>query len=152
MTRTLVGFSALIAGLILSASSVFSTAESEDDGWISLFNGKDFTGWKMSDSKQAKWRVEDGMIVANGPSVPIEEIAASADGPRWSPIYGTSNLEGNRQRIDRFQAAGAQGVVVTIDQQASVGERDLHDRHLGGNPSAFGGGAITEPPTEGAAR
>ena len=92
------------------------------------------------------------MIVANGPSVPIEEIAASADGPRWSQLYGTSNLEGNRQRIERFQAAGAQGVVVTIDQQASRFERDLHDRHLGGNPSAFGGGALTAPPSEGAAR
>ncbi len=67
MTRTLVGFSGLIAGLILSASSAVPAVDREGDGWVSLFNGKDFTGWKISDSKQAKWRVEDGMIVANGP-------------------------------------------------------------------------------------
>ena len=67
MTRTLVGFSGLIVGLIVLVSSAVYTAGEEGDGWISLFNGKDFTGWKISDSKQAKWRVEDGMIVANGP-------------------------------------------------------------------------------------
>jgi hypothetical protein len=37
----------------------------EGAGWISLFNGKDFTGWKISDN--GLWNVEDGMIVANGP-------------------------------------------------------------------------------------
>ena len=67
MTITKVGFSGLIVGLILVASSAVSTADEEGDGWISLFNGKDFTGWKISDRKQGKWRVEDGMIVANGP-------------------------------------------------------------------------------------
>jgi hypothetical protein len=36
------------------------------DGWINLFNGKDFTGWKLSDSKGSKVHVEDGMIVMTG--------------------------------------------------------------------------------------
>ena len=67
MTKTRVGFSGLIAGLILSVSAAVYAADDEGDGWISLFNGKDFTGWKISDREQAKWRVEDGMIVANGP-------------------------------------------------------------------------------------
>lgn len=43
-----------------------SAAESNDeDGFVSLFNGKDLTGWKISDN--GKWKVEDGSIVANGP-------------------------------------------------------------------------------------
>lgn len=37
----------------------------EGEGWISLFNGKDFTGWKISD--KGLWKIEDGKIVANGP-------------------------------------------------------------------------------------
>ncbi|MCH7988711.1 MAG: DUF1080 domain-containing protein [Planctomycetes bacterium] len=67
MTRTSFSFPALGIVFLLAASSTVFAAEGEGDGWISLFNGKDFTGWKISDSKQAKWRVEDGMIVANGP-------------------------------------------------------------------------------------
>ena len=35
-----------------------------EPGWTSLFNGKDFTGWKISNP--ASFRIEDGAIVANG--------------------------------------------------------------------------------------
>ena len=35
-----------------------------EPGWTSLFNGKDFTGWKVS--KPESFRIEDGAIVANG--------------------------------------------------------------------------------------
>lgn len=37
-----------------------------DDGWVSLFNGKDLSGWKANENKES-FRVEDGKIVANGP-------------------------------------------------------------------------------------
>jgi hypothetical protein len=36
------------------------------DGWIQLFNGKDFTGWKIS-GDQSTFKVKDGALVANGP-------------------------------------------------------------------------------------
>jgi hypothetical protein len=36
----------------------------DKDGWISLFNGKDLTGWKLSDN--SKIHVEDGKIVCAG--------------------------------------------------------------------------------------
>jgi 3-keto-disaccharide hydrolase len=35
-----------------------------EPGFTSLFNGKDFTGWKLSNP--ASWSVKDGAIVANG--------------------------------------------------------------------------------------
>ena len=35
-----------------------------EPGWTSLFNGKDFTGWKLSNP--ASWTVKEGAIVANG--------------------------------------------------------------------------------------
>lgn len=75
------------------------------------------------------------MIVANAPSMPHEEIAAAADGPRWIQFYPTPNVVVSRRRLERFQAAGAQAIVVTVDQQATMFERDLHDRHLGGRPA-----------------
>ena len=40
-------------------------AEQAEDGWIKLFNGKDFTGWRISE--KGKWKIEDGLIVCNGP-------------------------------------------------------------------------------------
>ncbi len=42
-----------------------AAAPSEDEGWISLFNGEDLTGWKISDN--GLFKVEDGKIVVSGP-------------------------------------------------------------------------------------
>jgi len=36
------------------------------DGWISLFNGKDFTGWKIG-GDQTTFQIKDGAMVAKGP-------------------------------------------------------------------------------------
>jgi hypothetical protein len=36
------------------------------NGWISLFNGKDFTGWKIG-GNQETFKIKDGAMVANGP-------------------------------------------------------------------------------------
>jgi hypothetical protein len=36
------------------------------DGWTSLFNGKDFTGWKIG-GDQGTFKIQDGAMVANGP-------------------------------------------------------------------------------------
>lgn len=43
------------------------TAVHADDGWVSLFNGKDLTGWTQKGG-EAKYHVEEGAIV--GTSVP----------------------------------------------------------------------------------
>lgn len=88
------------------------------------------------------------MIVANGPSMPHEEIAAAADGPRWIQFYPNPNMALSRRRLEGFQAAGAQAIVVTVDQQATRFERDLHDRHLGGNPPRAGANAIDDAEEE----
>ncbi len=70
------------------------------------------------------------MIVSNVASVPFEKIAPAAKGPLWFQLYPRQDVESNRELLDRVQAAGARAVVVTVDQQASVYERALHDRNL----------------------
>ena len=40
--------------------------QAADDGWVSLFNGKDLTGWKVNENP-ATFTVQDGAIVAKGP-------------------------------------------------------------------------------------
>ena len=106
MTRTLIGFSGLIAGLILSASSAVSAADREGDGWISLFNGKDFTGWKISDIKQAKWRVEDGMIVANGPRSHLFTVREFKDFEFKAEVYTTPGSNSGIYFHTKYQETG----------------------------------------------
>jgi hypothetical protein len=36
------------------------------EGWVSLFNGKDLTGWKSLASSKAKWEVKDGVLGGSG--------------------------------------------------------------------------------------
>lgn len=64
MTRILASTLAL-AFTTLCLSAAAQAGEKDEQGWISLFNGKDLSGWKVSEN--GKWKVEDGKIVANGP-------------------------------------------------------------------------------------
>lgn len=70
------------------------------------------------------------MIVSNVASLPIEKIGAAATGPFWFQLYPKEDAALNRETCERAQGAGCKAVVVTIDQQAAVFERELHDRHL----------------------
>ena len=91
------------------------------------------------------------MIVGHAPSVPLEKVAASADGLRWSQMYPVQSLTVSRQRIDRYQGTGARAIVVTVDQQVQVYERDLHNRNLGGyprEPEAGGRSGATQGPAQ----
>ncbi len=51
----------LVLILLLAAPVTFAQGE-----WISLFNGKDFTGWKIG-GDQNTFQIKDGALVANGP-------------------------------------------------------------------------------------
>lgn len=61
--RTLV-FIALAA-----AAGCASSGATHDDGWKSLFNGRDLTGWTVkcrpADREKGFWRVDDGAIMAD---------------------------------------------------------------------------------------
>lgn len=47
---------------LLGLFAVFGKANAQSDGWVSLFNGKDLTGWKQLNG-EAKYEVVDGIIV-----------------------------------------------------------------------------------------
>jgi isopentenyl diphosphate isomerase/L-lactate dehydrogenase-like FMN-dependent dehydrogenase len=69
-------------------------------------------------------------MVSNVATLPVEKIAAAATGPWWFQLYPQRAPDYNRQTLDKAQAAGCRGIVVTVDQQASVYERETHDQHL----------------------
>jgi hypothetical protein len=52
--------------LVLLVLFALVPLQAADDGWVSLFNGKDLTGWKVEENP-ATFSVQDGAIVAQGP-------------------------------------------------------------------------------------
>jgi opacity protein-like surface antigen len=57
---------ALIATCLLAATAVLAAdAVADADGWISLFNGKDLSGWKAAERPES-FKVVDGAIVIKG--------------------------------------------------------------------------------------
>jgi len=56
------GFVLLIGCLVLSSGQLVQAYE---EGWISLFDGKSFDGWKANENKDT-FSIRDGMIVVNG--------------------------------------------------------------------------------------
>lgn len=56
--RTLLVFA---AALLSATLGIAQDQPKLEEGWVSLFNGKDLTGWKASEG--VEWKVEDGLIV-----------------------------------------------------------------------------------------
>ncbi len=57
---------ALLVSLTILSSTAALGGQEKSNGFVSLFNGTDLTGWKTYDSKAENWSVEGGMIVCNG--------------------------------------------------------------------------------------
>ncbi len=68
MTRTRLTFALLFALITVNAATVLAQDKNakDNEGFISLFDGKSLDGWKVNENPDS-FRVQDGMIVANGP-------------------------------------------------------------------------------------
>jgi len=88
------------------------------------------------------------MAVASGPSIPHPRIAAASTGPRWNQFYPIADIDSSKDALMGYQDLGTKAIIITVDQQASVYERDLHDRNLGGVVRGAGGrGGAVDPET-----
>jgi isopentenyl diphosphate isomerase/L-lactate dehydrogenase-like FMN-dependent dehydrogenase len=91
------------------------------------------------------------MILSINTSMPVAKVAPAAPGGTlWGQFYPLENLPAAQRSMDTYQNAGVNGIIVTVDQQASFYERTQQDRNLGGRvartggPGAGGrGGAVT---------
>ena len=82
------------------------------------------------------------MILSTNTSTPVTQVAPAAlGGTLWGQFYPLQNLATTQQWMDTYQNAGCNGIIVTIDQQASYYERTLQDRNLGGRVRTGGAGA-----------
>lgn len=77
------------------------------------------------------------MMLSAGSSIPVTKVAPAAPGGTlWAQHYPIENLTVAQRTLGAYQNAGCNGIIVTVDQQASYYERDLQDRHLGGGVGA----------------
>ncbi len=74
-----------------------------EPGWTELFNGKDFTGWKIG-GNQATFTIKDGAIVANGPPA-----HAFYDGPFRNHTFRDFEL-----KVDVMARANSNGGVYVL--------------------------------------
>jgi hypothetical protein len=81
--------------LLVTAPAAFAAGD-----WISLFNGKDFTGWKVG-GDQDSFRVKDGALVANG-----QVAHAFYDGP-----VGNHDFKNFELMVDVMTAPNSNGGV-----------------------------------------
>ena len=64
MKRLLFACSALCL-LSLPLIAEEKDSKKDDDGWVTIFDGKSLDGWKINESKES-WKLEDGALIANG--------------------------------------------------------------------------------------
>jgi 4-hydroxymandelate oxidase len=80
------------------------------------------------------------MMLSVNTSTPHAKVAPAAPGGTlWAQFYPLENLAATQRSMDTFQNAGCNGVIVTIDQQASYYERTQQDRNFGGRVAGAGG-------------
>jgi hypothetical protein len=79
--------------------------QTADPGFTSLFNGKDFTGWKIAGTAES-FRIEDGAIVANG----------TASHAYYDGAVGNHSFRNFELRVDVMTRAGSNGGVYVLTQ------------------------------------
>ncbi|MFP6769065.1 MAG: DUF1080 domain-containing protein, partial [Planctomycetaceae bacterium] len=52
-------------GVVLTCSLCFSADKKSEDGFVPLFNGKNFDGWLIMGKKEG-WAIKDGIIHSDG--------------------------------------------------------------------------------------
>jgi hypothetical protein len=97
--------------LALLLAAFLQTAPATEKGWTSLFNGKDFTGWKVSNPDS--WKIEDGAIVATGAKGPGHVFY---DGPFRNHTFKNFEL-----KVDVMTRANSNGGVYVLTEYQEKG-------------------------------
>jgi 4-hydroxymandelate oxidase len=79
------------------------------------------------------------MLSVNTSTPHAQVVPAAPGGTLWAQFYPIENRAMTQRSMDTFQNAGCNGIIVTIDQQASYYERTQQDRNFGGRVAGTGG-------------
>ena len=58
--------SLLIASLVALATIMSVRAADSEESFVQIFDGKTFNGWKIAEPEAKSWRIQDGVMIANG--------------------------------------------------------------------------------------
>ncbi|HTM53175.1 MAG TPA: DUF1080 domain-containing protein, partial [Pirellulales bacterium] len=64
--KTCVKLGVIVLACLAVGDVCLAEEKADADGWITLFDGKTLSGWKVSENPE-QWKVDDGRIVAAGP-------------------------------------------------------------------------------------
>ena len=56
----------LLGSTLVFAVAATACAADSEEGFVQIFDGKTFNGWKIAEPAAKSWRIEDGALVANG--------------------------------------------------------------------------------------
>jgi hypothetical protein len=56
----------LSTAALLAAGSIQIMAASAEEGFVSIFDGKSFEGWKQAEEHPGTWKIEEGALVTRG--------------------------------------------------------------------------------------
>ena len=88
-----------------------ASSPEQEEGWISLFDGKTLHGWKQYGQKEITkmWGTEDGMIVCNG------EGGGEADGRQRGSLITTEQFDNFELIVDwKISPEGNSGILYHI--------------------------------------
>jgi hypothetical protein len=87
----------LLATVAVAAFGVFGSVSAQQQqhnvapaGWVSLFNGKDLTGWKIPVGDNGHWKVIDGVI----------DYDASSEAPGSKNLMSEKSFKNYEARVD----------------------------------------------------
>ena len=98
------------AWLLLAVAAILQTTKPVEPGFVSLFNGKDFTGWKIVGPAES-FSIQDGAIVAKG-----EASHCFYDGGVGNHAFRNFEL-----KIDVMTRAGSNGGVYVLTEPQDRG-------------------------------
>ena len=56
----------VFSALALLGAGALQLAAATDDGFVSIFDGKTFEGWKPAVEHSNTWKIDDGALVTRG--------------------------------------------------------------------------------------
>jgi len=130
--------------MILSACVGLAAEKQDNDGFVSLFNGKDFSGWVIMGKKEG-WQIKDGVIHSD-----------AATGGNW--LRSEKQYENFILKVDwRISKGGNSGVFIrsaekgapwTTGYEVQISNAPRDDSHCTG--SLYGYAAVNPRPDESA--
>lgn len=121
-----VGLATLLVVLFCTLVSAEKAAEEKEPGFVPLFDGKSFSGWKVDEKTPQSWKIEKGLLVLTGGRSHLftkEEFGDFIVRFEWRPAkkgYNSGFFVRGRRQIQMAQ--GGAGMLFGVERAKGVPE------------------------------